>query len=295
MIHFGLSRLVHDGRPTLAAAVEDIVHPLPRLIGEPAPASFEDALADWDAVVEAVAAALDAGPAADTAVAASGVEFLPPTVARPAVWCAGANYTDHIAEMGAPPVVDKRAFHFLSPPTVLGGHRAPVVRPTGAIKLDWEIELAAVIGRTVRHVAPEEALSFVAGYTIANDVSVRDEDWLRHPIFGIDWTSSKNADGLTPLGPAVVPARFVPDPADLDLRLSVNGEVRQDSTTSRMIVDLREQIAALSGLVTLRPGDVILTGTPAGTAAAHGGVYLANGDVMIATINGIGTLENTIG
>ncbi|MBZ3900382.1 fumarylacetoacetate hydrolase family protein [Streptomyces griseiscabiei] len=292
MTPFGMARIVHDGQPVLGVVRDDTVRPLSDLLGERGPVNFEQALENWEPLVDSVAAAL-ASVAVGPATPSAAVEFLPPAVDRPTVWCAGANYTDHVIEMGVTDF-DKRAFHFLSPATVLSGHRAVVARPTGATKLDWEIELAAVIGRPARRVSTEDALSHVAGYTIANDVSVRDEDWLRHPFFGIDWTASKNSDGCTPLGPSVVPARFVPEPGALGLTLAVNGHIRQDSSTSLMIVDLAEQIAALSQLVTLQPGDLVLTGTPAGTAAAHEGAYLVDGDVMTATITGLGTLENTV-
>ncbi|MEV7389179.1 fumarylacetoacetate hydrolase family protein [Streptomyces sp. NPDC091215] len=293
MSAFGIARVLHEGRPVLSVTRGDKVHLLRDLLGDGAPATFEQALADWDPLLDSVAAALDTEAAVGSSVPAASAEFLPPAVDRPAIWCAGANYTDHVAEMGNPDF-EKRAFHFLSPSTVLSGHGAVVNRPEGVARLDWEIELAAVIGRAARRVSMEDALSCVAGYTIANDVSVRDEGRLRHPIFGIDWTATKNADGCTPLGPSVVPARFVPEPGDLGLTLAVNGQVRQDSRTSLMIVDLAEQIAALSQYVTLQAGDLVLTGTPAGTAAGHGGAYLSDGDVMTATITGLGTLENTI-
>jgi 2-keto-4-pentenoate hydratase/2-oxohepta-3-ene-1,7-dioic acid hydratase in catechol pathway len=292
---FGIATVVLDGRPVLAAVTAagpaDTVHPLDRLLGRTAPTAFAEALADWDHLIDQTEAALE-GDATDSAVPADGVRFRPPGVERPAIWCAGANYRDHVAEMGGK--IDKRAFHFLSPPSVLAAHGDPVHRPSGVTRLDWEVELAAVIGRRTRRVAPEDALDHVAGYTVANDVSVRDRDRIRHPVFGTDWTAAKNADGLTPLGPAVVPARFVPDPADLALELTVNGAVRQRSNTSLMIVDLPEQLAALSALVTLEPGDLVLTGTPAGTAAGHGNRYLDDGDVMVATIAGVGTLRNTV-
>lgn len=294
MSEFGVATVIANNTPpVLVAAVGDVVHPLPDLLGDDAPRTFDDALANWDRFVDAVAAALDTPAATRAAIPMSTVEFRPPGTARPTVWCAGANYTDHAKEMGAS-TIEKRAYHFLSPPTALNGHRRPVHRPAGATELDWEVELTAVVGRPASRVRAKDALSYVAGYTVANDVSVRDRDRVRHPVFGMDWTVAKNSDGLTPLGPAIVPARFVGDPGDLDLSLTVNGQIRQQSNTSRMIVDLAEQIAILSTMVTLQPGDLILTGTPAGTAAGHNGAYLADGDVMVAAISRIGSLQNTV-
>lgn len=286
---FGFANIVVDGEPVLSVLVDETVHPLRGLLAD-APTSFADMLDRWDETVDAVVGLLRQ-PLAE-GVPQDAATFLPPGVPRPSIWCAGANYKDHVEEMGVTEF-EKRSFHFSSPVTVLNGHRQSVVRPTGTVQLDWEIELVAVIGRAARNVTLDSALDHVAGYTIANDVSVRDPEKMRHPLFGVDWTAAKNGDGLTPLGPAIVPSRFVPDPADLDLLLTVDGEVRQQSHTSLMIVDLREQIVALSALVTLQPGDLVLTGTPAGTAAAYGR-YLEDGAVMVASIPGLGALENTV-
>jgi len=290
---FGLANLSVEGEPLLAATRDGAAYAVRSLIGGWV-GSLDEALSGWDGFVDAVEAALDGPDAPDALLDPAAVTFGPAGGVRSVMWCAGANYTDHIAEMGVAGIGD-RSFHFLSPSTARNAHGATVGRPVGARQLDWEVELAAVIGRPARRVAAGDALTYVAGYTVANDVSVRDQDLIRHPIFGVDWTAGKNADGLTPVGPAVVPARFVPDPTNLDLGLTVNGTVRQQSNTSRMIVDLRRQIEALSALVTLQPGDLILTGTPAGTAAAHGGRYLEDGDVMVATISGLGSLRNTVG
>lgn len=292
MTNFGLCRVAHRGETLMAVLTNEQVIPLDRLLGDPAPRDFEAALVSWEGLVEKVQDAL-VSPQTATGIPAAEVEFMPPTVARPSVWCAGANYHDHVAEMGAH-LGEPRSFHFLSPATVLAGHGTHVRRPAGVAELDWEVELAAVIGRRARDVDAGAALNYVAGYTVANDVSIRDASMLRHPLFGIDWTSSKNADTLTPVGPALVPARFVPDPGNLDVRLSINGALRQNSNTSQMIVPLSDQIAALSRLITLQPGDIILTGTPAGTAGGHDSAYLRDGDEMVASIGCIGTLQNII-
>lgn len=286
---FGFASVESGGEQVLAVLSGSDVVVLSDLLGD-APSDFEALIAAWDSTVDRVLSALGT---------ADGVERLPaqqagfgvPTVARPSVWCAGANYADHIAEMGE--VTVERAFHFLVPPSSLNAHCAAVQRPLGVEKLDWEVELAAVIGREARDVSVASALDSVIGYTVANDVSVRDESLMRHPIFGIDWVATKSADALTVVGPAVIPSRFVEEPQNLALRLSVNGEMRQDSNTDQMVISIAEQIAALSRWVTLSPGDLLLTGTPAGTAAAHG-THLSDGDVMVAEVEGVGRLVNTI-
>lgn len=254
--------------------------------------SFEELFADWDRYVDLLIPTLQ-GTArstdpswADTSDVGWGV----PTVDRPTVYCAGANYRDHALEMGdtdpAPP------YHFVTPPGTLNVHGGEVVRPQGVEKLDWEVELAVVMGRPARHVAPERALDYVAGYTIANDISVRDQA-MRHSIFGVDWMVAKNAEGLTPVGPIVVPAVVLGDPEALEISLSLNGDVMQHSSTRQLISGISEQISRLSSFLTLEPGDLVLTGTPAGTAAAHGR-YLQPGDRLVAHIERIGDLMNTI-
>lgn len=216
--------------------------------------------------------------------------YLVPTVYRPSVFCAGANFADHVQEMGEKPIV--RAFHFVSPPTVLAAHGDPIQRPLDAGRLDWEVELVAVIGRTTFRIAEDEALSAVAAYTVGNDVSVRGDPM--HPIFGMDWGAGKNADGLTAVGPALVPASDVHDPQALAMRLSVDGVVRQDSSSAQMLVTVAQQIAAISRRTTLHVGDLVLTGTPAGTARAYDGAYLEDGQTMVAEIDGVGVLTNQV-
>jgi 2-keto-4-pentenoate hydratase/2-oxohepta-3-ene-1,7-dioic acid hydratase in catechol pathway len=131
----------------------------------------------------------------------------------------------------------------------------------------------------------------IAGYMVANDVTVRDGE--RHPTLGVDWLYAKSHAGLVVVGPSIVPARYIKDPLDLRLTLTVNGEVRQDSTTRELALTPARQISRLSQLAPLAPGDLLLTGTPAGTAAAYGG-YLQDGDEMVASIEQIGTLVNRV-
>jgi 2-keto-4-pentenoate hydratase/2-oxohepta-3-ene-1,7-dioic acid hydratase in catechol pathway len=257
-----------------------------------APGSVRDLLPNLDYWTGLVAGSLDADlPWHD----AAEVSFLPPVTDPSAIYCAGANYFDHLEEMGVSGVTkeDLSLFHFLIAPSAMVGQGATVRRPADCAKLDWEVELAAVIGRRASRVSEADALDYVAGYTIANDVSARDYLDRRNPALGIDWLRHKSYETLLPVGPSVVPARFVTDPANLTLRLRVNGQAMQDSTTSKMVFSLAEQIAALSHITALQPGDLILTGTPAGTAAAHGR-YLQPGDVMSAEIAGLGVLENAV-
>ena len=291
MTAFGIA--VRGGpAPGLVVMSGDRVRPLDDL-WPGAPRTVGGLLAGWDGALDRIASAVAGGT--EDWTPAGEAAFLPPAADRATLYCCGANYYDHIEEMGGTPP-DKttgRPFHFLLPRAALCGHGGDVVRPPGVTRLDWEVELAAVIGRTADRVTADRALEYVAAYTVANDVSCRDPDRSRSATFGMNWLWSKGQATLQPLGPALVPARFVPDPGALRLRLTVDGTVRQDSSTAKMIFTLPEQIAALSHNAPLYPGDVILTGTPAGTAAAHN-AYLNDGATMLAEIERVGTLRNRI-
>jgi 2-keto-4-pentenoate hydratase/2-oxohepta-3-ene-1,7-dioic acid hydratase in catechol pathway len=202
----------------------------------------------------------------------------------------GLNYADHIAESGLqPPEVP---FFFNKQVTCVVGPGADVHMPRVSKLLDYEGELAIVIGKRSRHVPVEQAAEVIAGYTIANDVSVR--DWqLRTPTM----TIGKSFDTHGPLGPWVVTANELGDPHDLAIRTFVNGERRQDGNTGEMIFNCFEQVAHLSEAFTLEPGDVIATGTPAGVGAARRPFpegLLKVGDVVRIEIDGIGELENAV-
>ena len=210
--------------------------------------------------------------------------------------CAGANYYDHLEEMG---VVDtrkeaQRLFFFFKPArTAVVGPGATVLKPAGSDMFDWEEELAAVFGRRVRNIGEDDALSAVAAYTIAIDLSARDLNQAPDTFYKLDWVAGKAQDTSCPMGPWIVPARFLDNPDDLALKLSVNGETKQDARTSGMIFSIAEQISALSKIMTIEPGDVLLTGTPAGVGFPKR-TFLSVGDEITAEIEGIGELSVTI-
>jgi 2-keto-4-pentenoate hydratase/2-oxohepta-3-ene-1,7-dioic acid hydratase in catechol pathway len=231
---------------------------------------------------------LDRGDPA-TRHALEEVRLLAPV--RPRKYLAiGLNYQDHIAESGleAPEV----PFFFNKQVTCVVGPGDDVHMPRVSNLLDYEGELAIVIGKRCRHVRVEEAADVIAGYTIANDVSVR--DWqLRTPTM----TIGKSFDTHGPLGPWIVTAQELGDPHALGIRTFVNGEQRQDGNTGEMVFNCFEQVAHLSEAFTLEPGDVIATGTPAGVGAARQPFpegLLKVGDVVRIEIDGIGELENTV-
>lgn len=215
------------------------------------------------------------------------------------VLCAGVNYRRHMREMGVEiPAEGWRPFFFLKAPstTIIGPADPIVVRAPEWSRLDWEAELAVVIGTGGRDIDPGAALAHVAGYCVANDITARGlhrrPDVTAGP-FVYDWFAAKSMDGSLPLGPGITPAFQVPDPQDLRLRLEVNGELQQDESTADMVCTVAELIAAASEVATLEPGDVIATGTPSGVGAGRG-LFLRPGDVVRASIDGLGTLENTV-
>lgn len=212
-------------------------------------------------------------------------------IARPSkIVCIGLNFRDHGAESGLPlpaePVI------FFKSTTALSGPHDDVVIPRGGTKLDWEVELAVVIGRRASYVSKEEALAHVAGYVLHNDYSERSFQMER----GGQWVKGKSADTFAPLGPFLVTTDEIVDPGDLRMWLSVNGARVQDSSTSQMIFDVATLVSYVSQFMTLLPGDVISTGTPAGVGL---GVkpeprYLAAGDIVELGIDRLGTQRQRV-
>jgi 2-keto-4-pentenoate hydratase/2-oxohepta-3-ene-1,7-dioic acid hydratase in catechol pathway len=295
MTEFALGSVRGEEGTEAVAIAREQVFALP---GQPA---MSDLLGDWDGWMALIATAIDDGSLGEgTELAAT--ELVAPLPTPRNLYMAGANYADHAREMRKLPAdapiepSPHGPFFFLKPTTTVVGPGAEVVIPDGITKLDWEVELAAVVGREARDVDASEALSCVAGYTVLNDVSARD-NFKREPTteapMTFDWFGQKGWATSCPTGPWIVPSRFLADPAGLELSLSVNGEVEQRSSTAAMIFDLPAQIAYLSRIVPLVPGDVIATGTPAGVGAGKGR-FLNPGDEMVAAIEGIGELRNPV-
>ena len=212
------------------------------------------------------------------------------------ILCAGANYFDHLAEMGMPGAKkeDQRLFFFMKPPrNAVVGEGATVHMPIGTKAFDWEIELALVIGKRARNVSVEAALSHVAAYSVAIDLSARDHNRAPETFYKLDWVAGKANDTCCPMGPCLVPASAINNPQDIGLRLWVNGELKQNGRSADMIFTIAEQIATASRIMTLDPGDVLLTGTPAGVGVPKQ-TFLKVGDTVDAEIEGIGRLSVVI-
>ncbi|HSR54730.1 MAG TPA: fumarylacetoacetate hydrolase family protein [Alphaproteobacteria bacterium] len=286
------------GAARACIAVNGTVFDLEKIMG---PVNTIGLVADWETQaprLEAIANEAADGGHQDAAVGpVAEAELLAPLLYPLSLICAGANYAKHVLEMTGSEFdkSTRRPYFFLKLPRQgIIGPGAPIPLPHTSEQVDWEVELAAVIGWPARNVKAGEALQYVAGYTIMNDVSARDlgrrPDW---PNWGMDWLGHKSFDGSAPMGPWMVPASQITDPHVLDIRLWVNDELQQDSNTSDLIFDVAEQIEYLSELFTLHPGDVISTGTPSGVGRPRG-LFLKPGDVVRMEIECIGEMTNPV-
>jgi 2-keto-4-pentenoate hydratase/2-oxohepta-3-ene-1,7-dioic acid hydratase in catechol pathway len=293
--------------PRAGVIVDDKLFDAAALTRKAAYASMLDILNDWASakgtLKKAAAAAIKSKLKSQPATKA---KLLAPVLWPSAIYCAGANYKDHMEEMaklqGMPPSPDPhdvglKPWHFIKATRTVTGDKAAVKLPKASKAVDWEAELGAVIGRKAKDVPLEKALDYVAGYTIANELSARDlgkRDQIPDAIpFKWDWVGQKCFDDACPLGPWIVPASDIKDPQKLGIKLWVNDVIKQDSNTSQMIFNLAEQISHLSSRITLWPGDIVLTGTPSGVGAARR-EFLKSGDTAKVWVEGIGTLANKL-
>ncbi len=215
--------------------------------------------------------------------------------------CVASNYAAHIAEAGQQAPSDRHAYTpwlFLKPATSIIGPGAPIPVPRAGQAIDWEVELAVVIGRPGKYIPADQALRYVAGYTIVNDVSERRfrapagravREWDKF----FDWQHGKWFDGFAPMGPYLVTADDIPDPQALAIELRLNGRVRQRGSTAQMIYSVAELVAFASTIMTLLPGDVIATGTPQGVGSAAG-EFLHPGDTIECEVEGLHILSNPV-
>ncbi|MFF7411077.1 fumarylacetoacetate hydrolase family protein [Streptomyces lydicus] len=225
------------------------------------------------------------------ALDAAGLRIGPPVARIGKVVCIGLNYHDHARETGA--ATPEEPIIFMKAPDTVVGPDDTVLVPRGSVKTDWEVELAVVIGRTARYLeSDEQALAAVAGYAVAHDVSERAFQTER----GGQWDKGKNCETFNPLGPWLVTADEVPDPQALGVRLWVNGELKQNGTTAEQIFPVAEVVRYVSQFMTLYPGDVINTGTPAGVAMGRPEPkpYLRAGDVVELEIDGLGRQRQSL-
>ncbi|CAL9291952.1 fumarylacetoacetate hydrolase family protein [Streptomyces sp. SudanB182_2057] len=306
---FALATLSAPGGPEFPALVtpDGLALDLRDAFGEDRLTTL-DVLDRWEAALPRLRAlAADPGPAR---TAVTDLRVHAPVSPRQ-VFQSGANYRQHVIDLHvahrapgddrpeserraeAAEIMDRRAaedlpYVFIGLPSAITGPYDDVVLPAWAEQPDWELELAVVIGKPAHRVPVEDAARYIAGYTIANDLTDRATVFRRDmPQIGTDWLRSKNAPGFTPLGPWIVPAESIADPDDLRVTLKLNGETMQDESTRDMIFAVARMVSYASQTARLLPGDLVLTGSPAGNGM-HWGRLLRDGDVMEGTVTGLG-------
>jgi 2,4-diketo-3-deoxy-L-fuconate hydrolase len=303
---FGLGTFATSSRVFVGLVRGDRVHDVSHVVGRDA--SLRDVLADWDAALDALVAI---APSLDSGTAIADLHVLPPVQPVGQVLCAGANYRRHVEQIvqttlrnsGDPrsddqlrdfalATIERQAtsdpLMFIGLPSAVSGARDDVVLWTPGTQHDWELELAVIVKKPAFHVDPADAMDYVAGYIMSNDVSVRDV--MARPQNPLtDFVTSKNRPTYFPTGPIILPTRFVSDYRRLRISLSVNGEVMQDESVSDIIHGVESCVSYASHSTYLSAGDMILTGSPAGNAGHHGNRWLRPGDVMEGSITGLGT------
>ena len=282
------------------------------------PTSVLDLLQDWDRnfpVLQLIAAffakqRIDNDTVKATVHQLSALQVLPPIIRPPKLLYAAANYREHVAGMrktfrnGLPPIepsndyqADKTksdVYLFFKGNNRLSGPYDDVVLPEGVDRIDWEAELAVVIGRQGKNIPTGQAMDHVAGFMTTNDISARSRTWrLDRPSIRSDWMGGKSYDTFAPMGPFFVPAAFVPDPSNLRIWCAVNGVTKQDGNSGDMVFGIEEQIAYGSKMMTLEPGDVFATGTPAGTGQERLD-FLKADDVIETEVEGLGRQKNKV-
>ncbi|KAK7934455.1 hypothetical protein WMY93_005351 [Mugilogobius chulae] len=252
-----------------------------------APSTMRELLELGHQGLERAQRALDSG---QCVVKRSDIKLLSPVLAPEKVVCVGMNYRDHCLEQNAP--IPEEPIIFSKFPSAITGPYDDILLPSESQQVDWEVELAFVIGRKGKHINENDALSYVAGFTVANDVSARDWQMKRN---GKQWLLGKTFDTFCPLGPALVTTDAVTDPHKLGVRCLVNGNVVQDSSTEQMIFGIEKLVAWVSRFMTLVPGDVFLTGTPPGVGIFRSPpVFLKRGDVVECQIDQLGSIINKV-
>lgn len=293
------------------------------------PADMKALISGYDSgirarIIEIVTAvnALPAGNRPAYVHALQDLKVLPPIMYPMTMMNAALNYTEHAIEMEdvrddgvdgsaqpgiaakdstrpagiwEPQARDRRwtPYMFLKSPSAIIAHNETIRLPAKRNQIDWECELGVVIGRDTKHVTTPDAAGYIFGYTLEMDVS--DREGRGDTRYGSDWLMGKSYDTFAPLGPFIVPREFVANPRDLDIRFVLNGQVMQESNTSLMVHNVFELVEYASNILTLRAGDVIVTGTPAGVGSARKPpIFLQDGDRTVCTYEGVGTLENTV-
>jgi 2-keto-4-pentenoate hydratase/2-oxohepta-3-ene-1,7-dioic acid hydratase in catechol pathway len=294
-IKLKIARYLHRGAESYGVLKENKVIDLPRLSklkGVPIPQDIAGLVSLGSRAETLLTGIMDKPPKAQNekfALNVNEVTLKAPVKAPPKILCLGLNYRDHAEEAGMP--LPDEPIIFMKPRTAIIGPEQPVIKPAFVEKLDYEVELAVVMGRKGRNIPVSAAADYVFGYTVFNDISARDIQFKDG-----QWTRGKSFDTFAPTGPCITTAAQINDPNNLRLSTRVNGETRQDSSTNRMVFNVSEVIHHLSRIMTLELGDVIATGTPAGVAAfmKPEPKYLQLGDTVEVEVENIGVLKNPV-
>jgi len=294
VIELRLTRYVYRGNESYGVLKDRKIIDLPsllRLRGDRAPESLEELIiSGWkiDEMDRLIDETSDEERRRVT-VNEENAALKAPILSPPKIVCLGLNYKDHAEESGAE--IPEEPIIFMKPWTSIIGPQEPVIKPSFVKELDYEVELAIIIGRKGRDIPVSEAADYIFGYTVFNDISARDIQFKDG-----QWTRGKSFDTFAPIGPCITTPKQIGDPTDLRLRTRVNGEIRQDSSTSRMVFNVYEVVHHLSRIMTLEPCDIIATGTPGGVAVfmKPKPKFLQPGDIVEVEIENIGTLKNFI-
>ncbi len=287
-----IARYRHNGKESYGAVELKNVVRLPELakrLQRDLPARIEDFIAEGASeTAETLLAKAKTSDLQNVSAPLSEVQLLAPLAYPPKILCLGRNYVDHSAEMKAPP--PDEPIIFMKPHTTIIGPNEKIVKPTFVKELDYEGELAVIIGKKAKNISVAEAANVIFGYTVFNDVSARDFQFKDG-----QWTRGKSFDTFAPTGPWIVTEKQLPDTLNLKIHTWVNGEIRQNATTRNMALSVSQIVHQLSRVMTLEPCDIIATGTPSGVGfAMKPPRYLKHGDVVRIEIEGIGALENSV-
>jgi 2-keto-4-pentenoate hydratase/2-oxohepta-3-ene-1,7-dioic acid hydratase in catechol pathway len=318
---YKLGMFTQGGRSFVGLVLRDAIVLELAKAGITAPPTLKELIEKWDAAMGNRLARIAADAAKQTpayAVQLSAVKTLPPVTNPTTMLNAAVNFQEHANEMarggsftpstGVDPKVQlgipgmwtrkpgdprQNPYYFPKMPSAITGNGDPIILPAGRTQIDWECELAVVIGKTAKNVRADQAADYIFGYTLENDVS--DRGGRADARHGSDWLIGKSHDTFAPLGPFIVPSQFVSNPQTLAIKFTLSGKVMQDSNTDRMTHTVMEMVDFASHILTLRPGDILSMGSPAGVGTARSTpIYFKDGDTSECTIEKIGTLSNPV-
>ncbi len=285
-----LLTMIQDGNQKIGLKMNEGIFPIDAILGHQAPASIVDLMMDSSAMTKLRDALKTANPDPSTWIEESAITYAPCVPSAGKVLCVGLNYRKHALETNAP--IPKKPILFSKFSDTVAAHLEDIPLPKETAQLDYEAELAIVIGKTANHVSEDKALDYVFGYCAANDLSARDLQ-----LRTSQWLLGKTLPKFAPIGPWLVTADEIPEPNNLTMTTRVNGELKQNSNTADMIFSCRQIISYISHYIPLNPGDIIMTGTPEGVILgmpADKQVWLQPGDVMEIEIEHLGVLKNKI-